>query len=43
MADPEFFKQAPADISAANDRLAALEAELGEAFERWSALEDSGN
>ena len=39
MADPSFFKQAGAEINAANVELRALDSELTELFARWEELE----
>jgi ABC transport system ATP-binding/permease protein len=39
MGDPAFFQQDSAAITAANEALAALQAELDDAYARWEALE----
>jgi ATP-binding cassette subfamily F protein uup len=39
LADPQFFRQNPADASAALERLQSLAAELEAAYARWDALE----
>ncbi|MDF1563128.1 MAG: ATP-binding cassette domain-containing protein [Deltaproteobacteria bacterium] len=39
MADPRFYERAVTEASRIRDRLAALEEELEEAYERWQALE----
>jgi len=39
LADPEFYKSAGAEVTAINDRLAALEAELERVYSRWEELE----
>ncbi len=39
MAEPSFYARDSAVIVAANDELAALQAELNQAYERWQALE----
>ena len=39
MADPAFYKEAGATIAGAKSRLAALDAALENAYERWEALE----
>ncbi len=39
MAEPNFYQQSPAKISAAQGELKALEAELATAFKRWEELE----
>ncbi len=39
MGTPEFYKQAAAEINAANAKQAELEAELGKAYQRWEELE----
>jgi ATP-binding cassette subfamily F protein uup len=39
LADPEFFRESPAEASAALERLQALGAELEVAYARWDALE----
>ncbi|NII09872.1 ATP-binding cassette domain-containing protein [Oleiagrimonas sp. C23AA] len=39
MGEPAFFQQAPQAITEANEALAALQAELDEAYTRWEALE----
>ncbi len=38
MASPEFYKQAPAEITAASERNTAIEAELLQAYARWEEL-----
>lgn len=40
MANPEFYRGAPDEIRAANERLAQLEAAIETAFLRWSELSD---
>jgi ATP-binding cassette subfamily F protein uup len=40
MGRPEFYKQAPAEIAAANAKQAALDAELAAAYARWEELEE---
>ena len=40
MADPAFYKQDSGEIVRAQDRLKALEHELGVAYQRWETLED---
>jgi len=40
MAGPEFYKQDKAEITAALDRLTAMEAELVEVYARWEQLEE---
>jgi ATP-binding cassette subfamily F protein uup len=39
MQNPAFYRQEPAAICAANEELAAAQAELNAAYERWEALE----
>jgi ATP-binding cassette subfamily F protein uup len=39
LADPRFFRQSPAEASAALERLQSLVAELEAAYTRWDALE----
>jgi ATP-binding cassette subfamily F protein uup len=39
MSDPGFFKQDSAAITAANEALAKLQAELDAAYARWSELD----
>jgi ATP-binding cassette subfamily F protein uup len=39
LADPAFYRQAPAEIIQTKTRLQALETELGEAYQRWEELE----
>ncbi|HXE97704.1 MAG TPA: ABC transporter ATP-binding protein, partial [Dongiaceae bacterium] len=39
LADPEFYKNAGAEVTVVNDRLAALEAELEGIYGRWEELE----
>jgi ABC transport system ATP-binding/permease protein len=39
MADPSFYRQAPAEIISSNARLQALEKELADAYQRWEVLE----
>ena len=39
MADPSFYQQAGPDIAGAKARLASLEQELAEAYQRWEALD----
>jgi len=39
LADPDFYKSAGAQIATINDRLAALEKELGLVYSRWEELE----
>jgi ATP-binding cassette subfamily F protein uup len=39
LSDPEFYKSAGAEVARINGRLAQLEAELVEAYERWEELE----
>ncbi|HET8707661.1 MAG TPA: ATP-binding cassette domain-containing protein [Pseudomonadales bacterium] len=39
LADPAFFKQAPAEINAAQAKLAELEAALEHAYSRWGELD----
>jgi ATP-binding cassette subfamily F protein uup len=41
LADPQFFRQNPAEASAALERLQSLAAELEAAYARWDALESS--
>jgi ATP-binding cassette subfamily F protein uup len=41
LADPKFFRQSPAEASAALERLQALAAELEAAYARWDALESA--
>ena len=40
MSQPDFYQQGKDDINAANDKLAALEAELERQFARWEQLEE---
>ena len=40
LADPEFYKNAGAEVTIINDRLAALEIELAVVYSRWEELED---
>jgi len=42
MANPEFFKQVPATIAAANEELETLTAQLKTAYTRWEKLEEMG-
>ncbi len=42
MADPAFFRQEKGVIAEANARLATLENQLAEAYDRWESLEASG-
>ncbi len=42
MADPAFFRQEKGMIAEANARLATLENQLAEAYDRWESLEASG-
>jgi ATP-binding cassette subfamily F protein uup len=37
--DPAFYRKGPEAVTAANARLAALQAELEQAYARWQALE----
>jgi ATP-binding cassette subfamily F protein uup len=37
--DPAFYRQPAGEVTAANARLAALQAELEQAYARWQALE----
>ena len=39
LADPAFYREAPTDIAGARRMLAEAEAELEDAFDRWSSLE----
>jgi len=39
LADPDFYKNAGAEVSVINERLAALEAELESVYSRWEELE----
>ncbi|WJW75390.1 ATP-binding cassette domain-containing protein [Thiohalobacter sp. IOR34] len=39
MADPDFYQQDGTRIAASRERLTAIEAELGEAYQRWEQLE----
>ena len=39
LADPEFYKNAGAEVTAINERLVALEAELAVVYSRWEELE----
>jgi hypothetical protein len=39
MADPAFYRENGSAIAGAKERLAAVESELGQTFERWEALE----
>jgi len=39
LADPKFFRESPAEASAALERLQSLDAELEAAYARWDALE----
>jgi ATP-binding cassette subfamily F protein uup len=39
MNDPAYYQQAPADLQRANDELAAKQAELDQAYRRWSELD----
>jgi ATP-binding cassette subfamily F protein uup len=39
LSDPEFYKSAGAEVAGINARLAELEGELAEAYERWEELE----
>jgi len=41
MADPAFYRQDGGGISAAKDRLVAIEADLEDAYGRWELLEDA--
>ena len=43
MADPAFYKRDGAAIAATKSRLAELEQNLAVAYERWEALEGSGD
>ena len=40
MADPEFFRQPPADIATATQRAEAIATKLDEIFERWTELSE---
>jgi ATP-binding cassette subfamily F protein uup len=40
MGDPGYYKQAPADLAAANAKQAALDAELAATYKRWEELEE---
>ena len=39
MNDPAYYQQPPADLQRANDELAAKQAELDHAYQRWSELD----
>ena len=39
IADPEFYKRSPDEIAAELARAKAIEAELGELYARWDALD----
>ena len=39
MNDPAYYQQSPADLQRANDELAAKQAELDHAYQRWSELD----
>jgi ATP-binding cassette subfamily F protein uup len=39
---PEYYKQGPAELAAANAKQAALDAELAAAYKRWEELEELG-
>jgi len=43
MADPEFFRQDPATISAATSELEQLTAKLESAYGRWEELEEAAS
>ena len=43
MADPTFYRQAPAAIIGVSNRLQSLQKEVAEAYRRWEELEMSGN
>ena len=39
MADPAFYRKAPAEIIRVKSRLQSLQSELAEAYRRWEELE----
>ncbi|MGQ9862775.1 MAG: hypothetical protein ACUVSD_12300, partial [Thiobacillaceae bacterium] len=39
LADPDLYRQAPAEVADLNARAAAIEEELGALLARWEALE----
>ena len=39
MHDPAYYQQPPADLQRANEELAAKQAELDHAYQRWSELD----
>ena len=39
MNDPAYYQQPPADLQRANEELAAKQAELDHAYQRWSELD----
>ena len=39
MNDPAYYQQSPADLQRANEELAAKQAELDHAYQRWSELD----
>ena len=41
-ADPDFYKGGKDDIAVVNDRLAAIESELADVYDRWEELEALG-
>ncbi|GAA4025320.1 ATP-binding cassette domain-containing protein [Actimicrobium antarcticum] len=43
LADPDFYKQKPAEQQRLNQRFAKLDAELLEALEKWEVIEARGN
>jgi hypothetical protein len=43
MADPQFFKQDVATVTAEQEKMTGLQAELEAAFSRWEALEAMQN
>ncbi len=43
MADPAFYRQAPAAIISVSNRLQSLQKDVAEAYRRWEELEKAGN
>ena len=43
LADPELYKQQPAEVQALNARFAEIEVLLMESLERWEAIEARAN
>ncbi len=42
MADPAFYRKAPAEIVGIKARLQSLQVEVAEAYRRWEELESAG-